>query len=320
MEEISKQIHQFGIVPVVKIDRPADALPLVQALAAGGLPLAEITFRTEAAEEAIRLVAQQLPDVLLGAGTVLTTQQVDRALAAGARFIVSPGLNPDLVCYCQQRGVAVFPGCSSPSDIEQALTLGLQVVKFFPAEVAGGLAMIRALSGPYGMMRFIPTGGISEANLGDYLDHPQVLACGGTWMVQDALVKTGRFDEVERLTCAAVAKMLGFRLDHIGINYTEEAAARQDTQALAALFALPQQELENSFFAGAGLELMKRPGRGANGHIAIATRSLDRAYAYLTARGHRFVEDSKKYDAKGRLRFIYLEEEFGGFAIHLVNG
>nr|WP_130836447.1 bifunctional 4-hydroxy-2-oxoglutarate aldolase/2-dehydro-3-deoxy-phosphogluconate aldolase [Lachnoclostridium sp. Marseille-P6806] len=205
MNEILKKIGRIGIVPVVVLDTPADAVPLAKALCEGGLPCAEVTFRTAAAEEAIRSITETFPDMLTGAGTVLTTEQVDRAAAAGAKFIVSPGLNPKIARYCVEKGIPVVPGCATPSEVEQAIEYGLDVVKFFPAEQAGGLAYIKAISAPYTGMRFLPTGGISAANAGSYLAFDRVLACGGSWMVKNDLIKAGDFDKITALTREAAA-------------------------------------------------------------------------------------------------------------------
>ena len=197
-------ISKLGVLPVIKIDDVKNAVPLCRALISGGLPAAEITFRTECAADAIKLVTDEFPDMLTGAGTVLTVEQVDRAVAAGAKFIVSPGLNPTVVKHCQSIGVPVIPGVMTPGEIEKGLELGLKVLKFFPAEAAGGLKMIKALSAPYGGVKFMPTGGISEKNLADYLANPKVLACGGSFMVKSDLINEGRFDEIERMTREAV--------------------------------------------------------------------------------------------------------------------
>ncbi len=208
MNELYNQIKETGIIPVVVLDDAKDALPLAKALTEGGLPCAEVTFRTAAAAESIRLMTQHYPEMLVGAGTVLTTEQVDQAIEAGAKFIVSPGLNPRIVKYCLSKNVPMIPGCSNPSDMEQALELGLSVVKFFPAEPAGGLKYIKAVAAPYTSLSFMPTGGISPANVSEYLAYDRILACGGSWMVKGSLVKEGNFAEIKRLTeeAAALAK------------------------------------------------------------------------------------------------------------------
>lgn len=205
MNDILRQIGSIGIVPVVVLNNAADAVPLAESLVSGGLPCAEVTFRTDAAEESIRAIVKNFPQMLVGAGTVLTTEQVDRALDAGAKFIVSPGLNPKVVEHCMKKGVPITPGIMTPTELEVALGFGLDVVKFFPAENAGGLKMIKAMSAPYTMMRFMPTGGITAANVREYLACDKILACGGSWMVKSDLVSAGNFAEIERLSREASA-------------------------------------------------------------------------------------------------------------------
>lgn len=204
MNEILEKIRKTAIVPVILLEDAKDAGPLARALCGGGLPCAEVTFRTEAAEEGIRIMKEEFPEMLVGAGTVLTTEQADRAMAAGAEFIVSPGLNPRVVRHCLDRGITMLPGTATPSDVERAMEFGLDTVKFFPAEAAGGLAMIKAMAAPYVNMKFMPTGGINEKNLKSYLDFPRVLACGGSWMVKGELIRAGKFDEIQELTRRAV--------------------------------------------------------------------------------------------------------------------
>jgi 2-dehydro-3-deoxyphosphogluconate aldolase / (4S)-4-hydroxy-2-oxoglutarate aldolase len=201
---VLESIGELKIVPVIALDRSEDAGPLGDALLAGGLPCAEITFRTDAAVGAIEVLAKN-PDILLGAGTVLTVDQVKAAFDAGARFIVAPGLNSEVVRYCVEYAIPITPGVCTPSDIERAIGLGLDVVKFFPAEAFGGLKTLKAISAPYSGMRFIPTGGVNAANLRDYLAFPKVLACGGSWIAKRDLINAGRFDEITRLARAAVA-------------------------------------------------------------------------------------------------------------------
>jgi 2-dehydro-3-deoxyphosphogluconate aldolase/(4S)-4-hydroxy-2-oxoglutarate aldolase len=280
MNEVLEKISKIGIVPVVVLDDAKDAKPLAEALIKGGLPCAEVTFRTAAAEESIRIMASEFPEMLVGAGTVLTTEQVDRAVNAGAKFIVSPGLNPKIVKYCVDKGIPVTPGTANPSDVEQAIELGLEVVKFFPAEAAGGLNMIKSMAAPYTQMKFMPTGGISAKNICEYLAFDKIIACGGSWMVKKDLVEAGKYDEIQALT-----KKVG----------------------------------NSSIFAGIQVEAMKKVGRGANGHIAIGTNSVARAKNYLeSVKGVKFIEDSASYK-NGKLTAIYLDEEIGGFAVHLVQ-
>lgn len=204
MKELLERIGEIGIVPVVVLNDVKDAEPLAQALCDGGLPCAEVTFRTDAAEESIRRMTESYPNMLVGAGTVLTIDQVDRAVAAGAKFIVSPGLNPKIVKYCNEKGVLIIPGCANPSDVEQAIENGLSVVKFFPAEQAGGLNYIKAIAAPYTGLKFMPTGGINPKNVRSYLAYDKILACGGSWMVKGDLVQAGEFDKVRELVKEAV--------------------------------------------------------------------------------------------------------------------
>lgn len=192
------------VLPVVVLDDVRDADPLAAALVQGGLHSVEVTFRTEAAAHAIRVMSER-PDLLVGAGTVLTPAQVDQAVEAGARFVVSPGFGPAVVRRCQQLGVPVFPGAATPTEIQMALDAGLDTVKFFPAEQLGGIGMIKALAAPFRSLRFIPTGGVNTRNLADYLAHPAVLAVGGTWMVAPDLIAAARWDEITARTAAAVA-------------------------------------------------------------------------------------------------------------------
>lgn len=204
MMDLAEKFQKIGVVPVVVLEDVKDAVPLAEALVEGGLPCAEVTFRTEAAEESIRLMAEQFPDMLVGAGTVLTKEQVDAAAKAGAKFIVSPGFDPEIVDYCLEKEIPVYPGCVSPSEVAQAVKRGLKVVKFFPAEPAGGLKYIRAIAAPYTMMKFMPTGGINPQNVREYLAYDRIAACGGSWMVKNTMIENNEFDRIEELVKEAV--------------------------------------------------------------------------------------------------------------------
>ncbi len=318
MNPILEQFQKLGIIPVVVIDDAKDAVPLAKALCEGGLPVAEVTFRTDAAEEAIRLMAEACPEMLVGAGTVLTTEQVDRAVAAGSKFIVSPGLNPKVVKYCQEKNVPITPGTARPTDIEMALELGLDVVKFFPAEQNGGLAMIKAMAAPYTKVKFMPTGGINAKNLKSYLDFDKIIACGGSWMVPKDLVAAGDFEAIKNLTREAVNTMLGFELRHIGINETSEENADKVATAFENMFGFTKKVGGSSIFAGTGIEVYKTPYLGAHGHIAIGTNYINRAVYHMELQGFEFDYDTAKYK-NDKLVAIYLKGEFGGFAIHLVQ-
>lgn len=313
MTEVLRTLSEIGIIPVVAIDDAAKAVPLGRALAAGGLPAAEITFRTAAAEDAIRAIVKEVPEMLVGAGTVLTPEQLDRALDAGAQFIVSPGFHPDMVRYGLSKGALMIPGTATGGEMEQAMAMGLETVKFFPAEQSGGAAKLKALAGPYRTLKWIPTGGIHTGNLADYLSIPQVAACGGTWMVKPDLIAGERWGEITAICKDAVKTMLGFSLAHVGINCANEAAAQCTAQTLCALFGLEYRPGRGSIFAGSAAECMKSPYLGQKGHIAIGTNVLDRAVFHLKRRGVAFDESTRSPKA------VYLKDEVGGFAVHLLQ-
>ena len=317
--EMFSELYSIGLIPVIKIEDPADAVPLAKALIAGGLPAAEITFRTACAAEAIKNITEACPEMFVGAGTVLTTEQVDAAIAAGSKFLVSPGLNPKVTAYALSKGVPMLPGCSNPSDIEAALELGLTTVKFFPAEAAGGLKMLKAMAAPYGKLTFMPTGGINADNLLDYLKFNKIVACGGSFMVKDELVKEKKWDEITALTKDAVKKMLGLEFVHMGINSDNAEEGIKGAKLFSAMFGLPLRETSKSVFAGEAFEFMTGRGPGKCGHIAIGTYFVDRAMAYFKRMGIEFDESSITYDDKtGKPKFAYFKDEVCGFAIHLV--
>ncbi|MDO5478853.1 MAG: bifunctional 4-hydroxy-2-oxoglutarate aldolase/2-dehydro-3-deoxy-phosphogluconate aldolase [Clostridia bacterium] len=315
-----KKISDIGIVPVIKINDVEKAVPLAKALIDGGLPIAEITFRTEAAEEAIKRVSEAFPEMLVGAGTVLTIEQAQRAKNAGAKFIVSPGFNPKVVSWCLENDIIPTPGCTSPTEIEQALELGLKVVKFFPAEQSGGIDKIKALSAPYGNLKFIPTGGIGLDNLTTYITNKKILACGGSFMVKEDYIENGEWDKITELTKKAVSIMLGFEIGHIGVNTADAADASCVAVKFAKAFGgIETSEGNSSFWAGKIIEIMKGKGKGANGHIAIKTNSVDRAVYHLKAQGIEFDESSALYNADGSMKVIFFKDEIAGFALHLLQ-
>ena len=317
--DMFKELSNIGIIPVVKINDAEKAVPLAKALAKGGLNAAEITFRTDAAEEAIKNIARECPDMLVGAGTVLTIEQAERALNAGAKFIVSPGFNPVVVQWCLDHGVTPLPGCTTPSEIEQALSLGLKVVKFFPAEQSGGLAKIKAMSAPYGGIKFMPTGGVSLDNVNSYLNDKCIIACGGSFMVKESFIDNENWDEIERLTRESVEIMLGLEVGHIGINHEDLEEAQKTAQMLSILTGKEIKDGNKSMFVTSQFELMKAKGPGKCGHIAILTNSVDRAVYHLSARGVKFDESTATFNPDGTRKFIYLAEEYGGFGIHFIQ-
>ncbi len=318
MDKILEKIGELGIVPVVKIEKAEDALPLGKALLDGDLPIAEITFRTSAAEESIKSLTRELPELLVGAGTVLTIEQAKKAVSAGAKFIVSPGFNPEVVDYCIENDIPITPGINNPTQIEMALERGIEVVKFFPAEASGGLSLLKSMSAPYTEIKFIPTGGINQNNLSSYLSNDKVLACGGSWMVKPELISSGNFDEITRLTKEAVSTMLGFEFAHLGINEETKDKAFNSANLLSHLFYFPVKEGTISIFAGPGFEVIKNKYLGEHGHIAIATNDIHRAIAYLKKKDISVLpETAKKKD--GKLKAVYIAQEVSGFAIHLLQ-
>jgi len=318
VDKILEKIGKLGIVPVIKIEKAQDALPLGRALIEGGLPITEITFRTSAAEESIKTLTRVLPNLLVGAGTVLTVEQVKKAVSAGAKFIVSPGFNPKVVDYCIENGIPVTPGVNNPTQIEMALEKGIKLVKFFPAEASGGLSLLKSMSAPYAGIKFIPTGGITPDNLCDYLSHPKVHACGGSWIVKPELISSGNFDEITRLTKEAVSTMLGFEFAHLGINEETKDKALNSANLLSDFFNFPLKEGASSFFAGPAFEIMKNRGLGKHGHIAITTHDIYRTIAYLKMKGISTLPETAK-EKDGKLKAIYIDQEVLGFAIHLLQ-
>ncbi len=319
MNDIIKKLYQIGIVPVIAIDDAKKAVPLAKALVKGGLPAAEVTFRTAAAEEAIRAIVRDVPEMLVGAGTVLTREQADRAIAAGSRFIVSPGFNPEITKYVLSRGGTMCPGTASAGEMEQAMGLGLEAVKFFPAEQNGGVEKLKALAGPYKDLLWMPTGGVNTKNLLSYLSFDQIFACGGTWMVKKDMIEGEQWDKITAICQDAVKTMLDLKIKHVGINSENAEEAEKTAKFLCNAFGFPCNDNEVSVFTGTAIEVMKFKGRGANGHVAIGCSNVDRAEYHMRLSGVAFDESSRKTDARGRTTFLYLQDEVGGFAFHLTR-
>ncbi|MDR2768464.1 MAG: bifunctional 4-hydroxy-2-oxoglutarate aldolase/2-dehydro-3-deoxy-phosphogluconate aldolase [Treponema sp.] len=320
MNEVFEQLKNTGIIPVIKIDDAAKAVPLAKALIAGGIPCAEVTFRTAEGEEAMRRISAEAPDILLGAGTVLTREQVDKAAAAGAKFVASPGFNPKVVARCIEKGIPVTPGCSNPGDIEKAVEAGLDVVKFFPAEQSGGLEYIKAVAAPYPAVRFIPTGGINAGNIARYLSYEKVLACGGSWMAGADLVNAGGFAKIEALCREAVKAMLGFNFLRVGINAQNGGEAAKAVRLFETLFGMaPAESGAESVFSGEGIEIMKTGSRGAKGRLVIGTVNVGRAAHFLEKRGVALSDEDAVFDGDGGYKAVYLADEIAGFAVRLVQ-
>ena len=315
---VSERLAASAVVPVVVLDDAKDAVATAKALLAGGVDVMEITFRTAAAADSIKAVAESCPDMLVGAGTVITLEQCKKATECGAKFIVSPGFDEEVVRWCVENGVAVTPGCVTPTEIMAAMKLGLNVVKFFPAGVYGGLSAMKALSGPFGGIKFIPTGGVNGQNIGEFIAAPFIHAVGGSWVCPKADIAAGNFDKITELCAQAKEALLGYEVAHIGINCESADASMAVCEALNRAFGLPVKAGNSSNFASTGIEVMKSMYLGRNGHIAIRTNALPAAVAELEKRG--FVCDPSTAKYKGeRMTAIYLKEEFGGFAVHLLQ-
>ena len=316
--DILKRFANVGVIPAVVIEKVEDAVPTAKALLAGGVDVMEITFRTAAAPEAIKRVSEECPEMLVGAGTVITLEQCKQAVEMGSKFIVAPGFNPEVVRWCIDNDISITPGCVTPSDISAAIDMGLKVVKFFPASVYGGLPAMKALSGPFGQIKFVPTGGVNAQNLAEYMAEPFIHAVGGTWFCAKADISAGNFEKITALCKEARANALGYEVVHVGINCANGEDAMGVANAFNGAFGFPVKDGNSSVFAGTGIEVMKSPYLGAMGHIAVRTNRIDMAIADLEKKGYAIDPETCKYKGS-KLIAVYLKAEFGGFAVHLLQ-
>ena len=316
--DVLSRLAAAGVVPVVVLDNAADAVPTAKAMVAGGIDVMEITFRTAAAADSIRAVAAEVPEMLVGAGTVLNLEQCKLAVECGAKFIVSPGYDEETVAWCVENGVAVTPGCVTPTEIMAALKHGLKVVKFFPANVYGGLNAIKALSGPFVGLKFIPTGGVNQQNLGEFVSNPSIHAVGGSWVCPKADIAAHNFDKITQLCAEARRGVMGFELAHVGINCENADESLAVCEELEKAFDFEVKTGNSSNFASTGVEVMKSMYLGKNGHLAVRTNKIETAIAELTKRGFAVDMDTAKYKGD-RMVAVYLKNEIGGFAVHLLQ-
>ncbi|MDD3795667.1 MAG: bifunctional 4-hydroxy-2-oxoglutarate aldolase/2-dehydro-3-deoxy-phosphogluconate aldolase [Lachnospiraceae bacterium] len=314
---VFEKVKEIGIIPVIKIPSVKYAVPLAETLYEAGIPQIEVTLRNECALACIAAIKSKLPEMLVAAGTILQPEQVGAAKEAGADLCVTPGLNVEVVKTCQELAMPVLPGCVTASEIEQGLKLGLKTFKFFPAELMGGVKTIKELTGPYSQIEFVPTSGIKLDNIGEYLSNSKVAAVGGSFMAPSDKILAEDWDGIRSLCEKALAVVHNFRLIHIGINAGEEGGAL--AKELGSLFAIGSSVGGKSDFAGSIFECCKVKFPGEKGHVAIGVRSVERAAAYLEKKGFPMREEFKNYDAAGNLNAVYLEKEFGGFAIHLLR-
>lgn len=317
MSDVFERISEYGIVPLVTLDDPNDAVPLARALVEGGIPVAEVTFRTSAGGEAIKRMAKEVPEIIVGAGTVHDIDHAKETLDNGGKFVITPGFNAKVVDWCVKNNMPVCPGTVVPSDIEEAMNFGLKLVKFFPAEAYGGINTLKALAGPFGAMKFVPTGGVGLNNLTDYLDLPNVAAVGGSFVPPSKMVKEKDWAGISKLCRQIMDKVFDFTVGHVGINAETTENASNVTQGIQALFDTDRRETDMAFFSGNLVEVMKIPFVGTHGHICVDTRDLPRAMAMLKRKGVELDTDKFYYDAKGKLMTVYLKGEVGGFALHI---
>jgi 2-dehydro-3-deoxyphosphogluconate aldolase/(4S)-4-hydroxy-2-oxoglutarate aldolase len=315
-----ERIRKIGLVPVVAFEAAEQSVPTAQALLDAQLDVIEITMRTQAGVESIRRVKAKFPDMIVGAGTVLTLDKAKEVAEAGASFIVLPGYQDDIVSWCVENGVPVLPGCVTPAEIQLALLKGLKVLKFFPADVYGGVKALGALNGPFGPsgVTYIPTGGVDMKSLADYAKAPFVAAVGGGWLCGSKQIKSGDWDGIKKTVAESIDILLGFELAHVGINAGSADESEQIAKSVDRAFHFGFAPGNSSNFAGALVEANKGPGLGANGHIAIRTNSIERAEYYLAKRGFELDPSTAKYK-DGKQIAVYLKSEIGGFAFHLLQ-
>ena len=304
---------------MISLKDAGKAVPLARALMAGGITNVEITLRTDAALDAIRAIKAELPEMTVSAGTVLTKKNVDDAIAAGVDYVVTPGYADEIVGFCLERGIDVIPGCITASEVDRGIRAGLRYLKYFPAESLGGLKAIDLLCGPYKGIKFLPTGGMNYDNIGAYLASKNILACGGSYMAGAAVIDREDWDTVTANARRAMDLSLGFSLAHVGINSADAEEAERVCRRFCQVFRLPYRPGNSSDFAGEAVECMKQPFRGAKGHLGFRTKSCERARAYFEGLGIGIAEETCKIDGSGALKSFYLDEQIGGFAVHVVK-
>lgn len=316
--DILERLSNAGVVPVVVIENVKDAVPTAEAMLKGGIDVMEITFRTAAAKDAIYEVAAKCPDMLVGAGTIVSLEQCKIAVEAGAKFIVSPGYNREVVQWCVESNVPVTPGCVTPTEIMDAMSLGLKVLKFFPANIYGGLGAIKSLAGPFGGIKFIPTGGVNSQNLSEFLSFPFVHAVGGSWVCPKADITAGNFEKITKLCEEARQAVLGYEVAHIGINCNDSEEADSVCAKLNKAFGFATREGNSSNFVTSSIEVIKSKYLGEMGHIAIRTNSIGAAIVDLKKKGFAADMETAKYKGDTMIA-VYLTDSFGGFAVHLLQ-
>lgn len=319
-EEIRKELNLCGIAPVIVIDDANDAVDTAKALLNGGIWFMEITFRTAAAADAIRNVAENVPEMIVGAGTVITAENAEKAVNAGAKFIVTPGYVPEVVKWCHDHDVAVVPGTTTMTEICAAINDGCDLVKLFPAVDAGGVKYLKSVNSVFPFLKFMPSGGIGLDNFMDFATYSGVAAATGSWLAPRKLIKEHRYDEITEICRKSVLMMHGFRLLHIGINNKDEESAYKSAKVLSDLLSEPLTDKGTAYFVGNMADVVKYDTLpGPHGHIAIECNNVDRAVRYFEKKGYRFTDVGKAEDDKGLISIWFDESQVdaGGFAVHL---
>ncbi len=316
--DIMKTVENIGILPVINVTDISTAAPLANALVKGGIPVVEITLRSEVSLNAIKEILKAEPEMQVFAGTILTVEQAKSAIDAGATGLVMPGYDDEIVDFAMSVGVPIVPGCITAADIQKGVKKGLKVFKFFPAEKSGGIDAIKLLAGPFKDVKFLPTGGIDYSNLGDYLKNDCVIACGGSYMANAKLLANKDFDAITENCKKAVDISLGFELAHIGINHSDEQSAIGTAESISDIFRMNARYMNSAVFAGTAVEAVKSMGYGVKGHIGFYTNSVSRAMAYFENKGIKLNYDSIKRNKAGDITCIYLRDEIAGFAFHIV--
>lgn len=316
---VLKEIAEIGMIPVLNIDKLERAIPLAKALKAGGLPLMEVMFRTPVAADCIKEISANMPDFIIGAGTILSEEQAQKAIDAGAKFLVSPGFNPKVVKFAVSKNIPIVPGCVSPTEVEAALDLGVKVLKFFPAVQCGGVPAMRLLSGPYPDVTFVPTGDLDKPLAYEYLGFNKVAAAGGDFMLKYEDIHSDNYEKITSDVAETISKYLNFHIAHVGMN----ASSNDEAGDLASRLSktLFKEVLPNpvSTFVGSLVEVMHKPFYHERGHVAIGTRDATRAYHFLKRNGVEFIEDTITRTPNGQIICAYIKEDFNGFALHLLQ-
>lgn len=317
-EDFYKKAHDIGIIPVVKLNDASKAEKLAEALIKGGIPAAEVTFRTDAAEEGIRRMHKAFPDMLVGAGTVLTIENAEKAVKAGAKFLVSPGFDPEIVDWAIAHNVPMCPGLCTPSEISQGVKRGLGVLKFFPAEASGGVTMLKNFAGPFTKTKFLPSGGLNLGNIASYAKCPNVAAVSGSWMVKGDLIANDQWDQITELCKEAQKALQGLTLVHVGINNNDAEGMNHDVAEFLKLGMAVTKAGKSSTFMDGKIEVMNKKMWGEHGHLAYSCYDVDRTIYYLSQFGFTPIEESIQKDERGT-KVVYFKEQVNGFAIHLVR-